>query len=394
MNIEIKESYTMNRLLFVFSIILIFFIGSACSSLQFDKDAYDFEIVKSTLSKDVKITRTASEPIRPTTDFLTTDKKVVHHLQLKNVSGKHWLRWEWYMPDGRLYYSSKQVNISPSPGTYVKDTSYWHRMYINGEKASNYPGKWVVKAYYDDEVISTKTFSINEKVKKETGGLFVSTVPKHATIRILNIKPKYVEGMRLANGKYNIEVSAKGYRKKTVWVNYTSGMDNNINIQLEKVTPEAVTFLSKHNAYAVIIGISSYQNSGANGFQELAFADDDAESFRDMLLRLGWSPSHIKLLVNENAKRNDILIALESWLTKVGPEDMIVLFWSGHGFPDPEDPEKVYFACYDTKINIPATGYRMDRITSILKERNAKNVVVFADTCHAGKLITRSKSAT
>jgi len=354
------------------------------------KESHDFKIVKSSVSKDVSISKTISVPVEPTTNFLTTDKKVVNHLQLKNVSGKHRLRWEWYMPNGRLYYSSKEVTVNPSSGKYVKNTSHWHRMFIKGERASNYPGNWMVKAYYDDEVISSKKFNINEKKEKKPGGLFISTVPENAKIRILNIKPKYSEGMKLKNGKYNVEVSAEGYRKKRMWINFTSGMDNNINIQLEKEEPQTVSFLSKRNAYAIIIGISQYKNSGSNGFPELAFADDDAESFRDMLLRLGWSSSHIKLLVNENAERNDILIALESWLTKVGPDDMIVLFWSGHGFPDPEDPEKVYFACYDTKINIPATGYRMDRVRSILRERNAKNVVVFADTCHAGKLITRS----
>ena len=68
---------------------------------------------------------------------------------------------------------------------------------------------------------------------------------------------------------------------------------------------------------------------------------------------------------------------------------MITLFWSGHGYPDPEDPEKVYFACYDTDINIPSTGYRMDHVRRSLEEKRARNVILFADTCHAGKLITR-----
>jgi len=67
-----------------------------------------------------------------------------------------------------------------------------------------------------------------------------------------------------------------------------------------------------------------------------------------------------------------------------------VLFWSGHGFPDPEDPEKVYLACHDTNIRIPATGYRMDRVRDALAERGSRNVVLLADTCHAGKLVTRS----
>ena len=94
-------------------------------------------------------------------------------------------------------------------------------------------------------------------------------------------------------------------------------------------------------------------------------------------------------MMNQQATKRNIEIALESWLTKAGKDDLIVLFWSGHGFPDPEVPERVYFACYDTDTYIPPTGYRMDKVRIALEEREARNVVVFADTCHAGKLITR-----
>lgn len=141
--------------------------------------------------------------------------------------------------------------------------------------------------------------------------------------------------------------------------------------------------------WAVIIGISKYQYSGKNGLNNLIFADDDAKAFARSLRNLGWNESHIKLLTNEDATQRSIMIALDSWLTKAGPNDQIILFWAGHGFPDPEDPEKVYFATYDTDINIPATGYRMDRVRDSLEERKSKNVILLADTCHAGKLITR-----
>lgn len=151
--------------------------------------------------------------------------------------------------------------------------------------------------------------------------------------------------------------------------------------------------VSKHNGqkWAVIIGISEYMLSGKNGLSDLIFADEDAVEFSEVLKNIRWRDSHIKVITNERATERNIKIALESWLTKAGPEDMIVLFWAGHGYPDPEDPEKVYFACYDTDIKIPSTGFRMDRVRSILEERKSKNVIIFADTCHAGKLITRGK---
>lgn len=158
----------------------------------------------------------------------------------------------------------------------------------------------------------------------------------------------------------------------------------------QPIKPElmpAIPNIHKADGWAVIIGVSIYQHK--DNLDNLVFADDDAKAFRRALINLGWSDSHIKLLANEEATKRNITIALESWLTKAGPNDQIVLFWAGHGYSDPEDPEKVYLACYDTDIKIPATGYRMGRVRFVLEERKAKNVIVFADTCHAGKLITR-----
>lgn len=148
----------------------------------------------------------------------------------------------------------------------------------------------------------------------------------------------------------------------------------------------------RQNKWAIIIGISKYQFSGQNGLTNLIFADDDAKAFARSLYNLGWSESHIKLLINEEATQRKIMIALKSWLTKAGPEDQVILFWAGHGYPDPEDPEKVYFATHDTDISIPVTGYRMDEVRRALEEIGSKNVILLADTCHAGKLITRGDS--
>ncbi len=142
-------------------------------------------------------------------------------------------------------------------------------------------------------------------------------------------------------------------------------------------------------SWAVVIGISRYQYQGSNGLSELIFADDDAKAFAQSLRNLGWSEAHIKLITNEKATKRNIEICLESWLSKAGNNDQVVIFWAGHGYPDPADPEKVYLATYDTDISIPATGYRMDRVRTSLEEIGSKNVILLADTCHAGKLITR-----
>jgi hypothetical protein len=150
---------------------------------------------------------------------------------------------------------------------------------------------------------------------------------------------------------------------------------------------------SFEDAYAVVVGISEYKYSGRGALTDLIYADDDAREIVKTLKALGWPDSRIRLLINKEATKRNIEIALESWLTKAGQNDLILLYWSGHGFPDPEVPEKVYFACYDTNPYIPPTGYRMDKVRTSLEERNVRNVILFADTCHAGKLITRGDKA-
>ncbi len=70
--------------------------------------------------------------------------------------------------------------------------------------------------------------------------LTVKTTPHNATIKIMNIKPSYQDGILLKEGNYRIEVSASGYEtvKKTVLL---SKKDKIIYIALRKKTP----FISK-----------------------------------------------------------------------------------------------------------------------------------------------------
>ena len=146
------------------------------------------------------------------------------------------------------------------------------------------------------------------------------------------------------------------------------------------------------NCYAVVIGLSNYKYTQSGDLTDLAYADADAIVFKKALIKSGWNSDYIKLLTNKQATQRNILIALESWLKKARPEDMVVLFWSGHGFPDPQDPQQVYFACYDTDPRIPATGYRVDQVYRALEEVQSRNVVVLADACHSGKLSMKSNN--
>jgi len=76
---------------------------------------------------------------------------------------------------------------------------------------------------------------IDWKRYKESGKLFVDTEPSNTTIRILNIGPKFYQGMELKPGSYHVEVSKQGYKTDKKWVNLDTGENKRLEIQLEQL---------------------------------------------------------------------------------------------------------------------------------------------------------------
>jgi hypothetical protein len=83
--------------------------------------------------------------------------------------------------------------------------------------------------------------------------------------------------------------------------------------------------------YALVIGISKYANPALN----LSFAAADAQSLSKVLTdpEVGaYKPENVRLLVDEQATRKNIVSALNTWLkNRVTADDSVVIFYSGHG---------------------------------------------------------------
>ncbi len=81
------------------------------------------------------------------------------------------------------------------------------------------------------------------------GRLFVETDSKDARIRVLNIRPKFYQGMELRPGPYHVEVSAAGYNTVKKWIKLGQGEDKHLSITVVKThtaggtaTPAGKTF--------------------------------------------------------------------------------------------------------------------------------------------------------
>ena len=125
------------------------------------------------------------------------------------------------------------------------DADLIHDGYITGSELGVYLADMVVKTTRGRQhpqygKIRTSALARGDFVfqlvetKPDTGRLFVETDPKGARVRILNIRPRFSQGIELKPGKYHIEVSAAGYATKKTWVTLGAGEDKTVDIRLGK----------------------------------------------------------------------------------------------------------------------------------------------------------------
>jgi len=137
--------------------------------------------------------------------------------------------------------------------------------------------------------------------------------------------------------------------------------------------------------YAVVVGISSFQNPGIT---ELRYAHRDAEAFRSFLESpIGGAipPENIALLTNERATRAAIIKNMRALFDQATANDVVIFYISTHGIPDAKIKTDLYFTTYDTDpTNYTGTALYRDDVLKFVSNSSAKIKVIYSDACHSG----------
>ena len=313
--------FSVNHLKALFIILLLSFLVFACGTTKNIQRKPHFRFVDATLSKDINDSGTIAIPIDPTTKFSTNDREVNALLEFKDLYGKHVLKWNWYDPNGDLYYSTGNTPIEASIGSFLRKATAWHKLSIRGDRAESYPGKWKVKIYVDKEYKKTKYFTIvSPKIDVD------ENIPKTAMINS--------DAIALIIGNHNYD------------------------------HPDipAVEF-ALHDAKIMkqyLIKTLGYKNGN------ILFETDVAKSKFEALL--GIAGNHRGILYD---------------YIKPGKSDVFI-YYSGHGAPDPNS-RKGYFVpvdCDPAKISL--TGYSLNTFYVNLSKLEAKSITVVIDACFSG----------
>jgi hypothetical protein len=132
----------------------------------------------------------------------------------------------------------------------------------------------------------------------------------------------------------------------------------------------------------VFVGISDY-GGRAN---DLRYTARDAATMRDALVRgVGMSPSDAIVLTDRQATVANVRSALHQMAGRVGPDDILVFFHSGHGgrvrvrAQDDDDPDGL-----DETIEMFDAAIRDDELGAMLDEVDQGMVMLVIDACYSG----------
>jgi uncharacterized caspase-like protein/tetratricopeptide (TPR) repeat protein len=143
-----------------------------------------------------------------------------------------------------------------------------------------------------------------------------------------------------------------------------------------------------HRFWAVAIGVSEYQFAD-RGIANLAYADDDARAIASMIGAPafgagGVPPERLRLLVDEEATLANVRAALLEFLGQASRDDVVVIFFAGHGTPDPARRDDLYLVMHDTDPSrLATTALPMREVAHAIERIRADRVLLFADACHS-----------
>lgn len=140
--------------------------------------------------------------------------------------------------------------------------------------------------------------------------------------------------------------------------------------------------------HAIVVGIDRYRDAR---IRDLRCARADAEAVAAMVEKIRPQERRIQLILNEEATKERLLVAIGEDLPRaVEHPDVVLLYFAGHGSPETSGgPDEVtrYLIAHDTAYeHVYATGIDMERELPRWIQRipQASMILVVVDACFSG----------
>lgn len=155
---------------------------------------------------------------------------------------------------------------------------------------------------------------------------------------------------------------------------------------MDDVLPNAANVLGDFaSGYAIVVGIANYRNVMPLPGAVLNDARDVASVLKSTDY-CGYKPQNVHLLLDGDATLERIRTALASVAEMSGPDDTVVIFFSGHGarLGDPADPESALLPVECNGETLGATSLSEAEFSAALRRFAVQRLLVLIDACHSG----------
>ena len=136
-------------------------------------------------------------------------------------------------------------------------------------------------------------------------------------------------------------------------------------------------------SWALVIGINKYHN-----IERLNYAVNDAMAVQRMLVdKYGFKDSNIKLILDEEATKDNILQGFSDILSQSREKDRVVVFYAGHGetYKLPSGGDMGYLIPVDGDLdNLYMSSIPMKSVYDIAEMSYAKHILYLVDACYGG----------
>ena len=299
----------------------------------------------------------------------------------------------WFYPDGDKYVGTFKNNYSHGKGTIYHE---------DGNKTT---GEWLEGEYIGDgrvengrvgcisgDCVDGKGTYVYKGAKAKYVGTFKNGVANGRGVCYYANGEKY-EG-KWANGGFNGEgtlflldgTNVSGYwkdgtykgktKKEEIAETVAAREEIIVETPQEIVTDLVAKEVKSIKVWAVVVGVSSYSHMPA-----LKYTDDDAYRMYAFLKSPeggALKDDQIRILIDEDATNSRIRKEMEYVFSQAGPNDLIMLYFSGHGLKGSFLP--IDFDGFNNKL------FHED-INEIFSKSQAKYKLCIADACHSGSLL-------
>ncbi len=132
--------------------------------------------------------------------------------------------------------------------------------------------------------------------------------------------------------------------------------------------------------YAILIASSLFPDEPK--LENLRFPENDVDGLDELLSSEDYG-NFTETFVLKNTPHHEIMLQINLLLRKVGRNDLVLLYYSGHGKLNPNG--KLYLSATNTIIGaLEATSISLESVKNYIEISSSNRIVIILDCCYSG----------